>query len=212
MARHDNTVPHSGCVRAKPNFPNWFYHPNPGQCRWCGRPIKRADGTLNTRKRWHAACLDPYFVATRSDYAAQRLFERDGTKCACCGLDVVALANERDELIVKTQTDTNPCVADEWATFRHKLMALGFKERHLEYGRALYECDHVRSVWSSNGALEYFALTNMQILDAPCHSSKTRVDTKVWRAWHRAHCSVTMAPEIAALMDWHPENTPHARD
>lgn len=66
-----------------PPLPHW--NAGKGHCRWCGKPVHRADGTLNLRALWHPACVIAYKLATRSATQRQLLWRRDKGRCAACG-------------------------------------------------------------------------------------------------------------------------------
>ncbi len=61
-----------------------------GTCRWCAKPIVKADGAPDLRKTWHPACVTDYKIACSSSDQRRAVYARDKGVCARCGRDTDA--------------------------------------------------------------------------------------------------------------------------
>lgn len=43
-----------------PPKPKSYNTASKGTCRWCGKPILKKDGSVNTRAAWHPKCVQEY--------------------------------------------------------------------------------------------------------------------------------------------------------
>lgn len=77
----DLTVLPVGSPRARVPKPPYR---GPGLCRPCGLPILKRDGTPDTRRSWHAECVEPYLALTSSDALRRYIYRRDHGICANC--------------------------------------------------------------------------------------------------------------------------------
>ena len=70
----------------EPPKPPHYHNPLPGQCRWCGQLIFKADGqTLNKRANWHPACVKEYKLVAWPAVTRRAVFKRDKGVCIKCG-------------------------------------------------------------------------------------------------------------------------------
>lgn len=56
-----------------------------GQCRYCGKPILRDDGTINRRSTWHPLCVKEYKLIYFPKETRKAVWKRDRGVCAGCG-------------------------------------------------------------------------------------------------------------------------------
>ena len=68
-----------------PPMPWWFGTPKWGICRWCNNTIFNDDGSVNTRRKWHPACLHDWSIIADNKYAKRCVKKRDKGICAKCG-------------------------------------------------------------------------------------------------------------------------------
>ena len=130
-----------------------------GTCRWCGEAIRQQSaarrGELDTRRRWHPACVDIYNQSDPRE--ARRLVrKRDRGRCAACGLDTYALRRR-----IRGRGS------------HRKLRELGYKPR-----KSLWELDHIVPL-IDGGSHE---ASNLQTLCTPCHKRKTAGEATERRA------------------------------
>lgn len=62
------------------------FNPPKGTCRWCAGEIRRADGRLDGRRRWHPECVHDFKMRTMAEYASWHLAGERGPQCASCGV------------------------------------------------------------------------------------------------------------------------------
>lgn len=70
----------------KPPKPPHYDNPDPGQCKWCGNTILKADGSVNKRSHWHPYCVKEYKLIHWPKVTRMAVYKRDKAKCACCGI------------------------------------------------------------------------------------------------------------------------------
>lgn len=58
---------------------------DPGQCRWCGESILKADGSTNKRAKWHPKCVMEYKLIHWPKETRRAVYKRDKGVCAKCG-------------------------------------------------------------------------------------------------------------------------------
>ena len=56
-----------------------------GQCRWCGEPVVKADGSVNRRARWHPSCVREYKLIHWPKETRKAVYRRDKGICGKCG-------------------------------------------------------------------------------------------------------------------------------
>ena len=67
-----------------PPMPWWFGTPQWGICRWCNNTIFKND-SVDTRRKWHPACLHDWSIIADNKYAKRCVKKRDKGICAKCG-------------------------------------------------------------------------------------------------------------------------------
>lgn len=69
----------------KPPKPIHYDNFAPGQCRFCGEPILKPNGNLNTRAFWHkTGCLQAYKAMYWPQETRKAVWKRDRGQCASC--------------------------------------------------------------------------------------------------------------------------------
>jgi 5-methylcytosine-specific restriction endonuclease McrA len=69
----------------KPPRPPFWTTAQGGECKFCGEPVLKEDGTPNRRLRWHRACSRVWRFANDRFYARQVVRARDKGLCVECG-------------------------------------------------------------------------------------------------------------------------------
>lgn len=70
----------------KPPKPDHYHTATPGQCRWCGKSVIKADGkTINKRANWHKDCVNEYKLIHWPRDTRKAVYKRDKGVCAKCG-------------------------------------------------------------------------------------------------------------------------------
>lgn len=122
-------------------------------CRWCDKPILKADGTPDRRRNWHPDCAEAYLIRNRPPMLRLAVWKRDKGKCAACGRE-----HGQEERIARAAR-------------------AGYKPS--DYALAqdpAWEADHVVPL-IDGGA---FDLENVQTLCAvPCHRDKTAEENRI---------------------------------
>lgn len=139
-------------------------------CRWCQGPIPRGRRTLCSRE-----CSEEILVRTSASGARALVFERDGGRCAHCGLDTAAL---EVALLAAWRTAARRA-ARRWRPglmtphqFAGDAVGLWRTARGFTWEGTLWNVDHVRPVVEGGGAC---GLANLRTLCVPCHRVETRV-------------------------------------
>lgn len=68
-----------------PPKPPFYTTAQPGQCRWCGQQILKADGSVNKRANWHPKCVAEYKLIHWPGETRKAVYKRDKGICAKCG-------------------------------------------------------------------------------------------------------------------------------
>lgn len=154
-------------VRQPPPYSN---HPK-GTCRLCGKAILKDDGSPDTRKNWHRACVWDWKIATSSASARDALLTRDGGRCADCGIVCYraepgpkwAPTYPADYVFVGAVRVEHWCTRVNWVEVR------------------AWHGDHDIPLWSVDksapGALRYWMLDNLVTRCEPCHKEKSAAET-----------------------------------
>jgi hypothetical protein len=161
----------------RPPLPHW--DKGQGFCRWCGEATK---GKL----LWHqGACLDAFFLATRSASQRRVCMDRDKGVCRACGLDTIKqerLARDTVHLVNRlVQMDLRQEGNFAWNDWRRKdaMVKEGMKNRGLVIpGGAWWQADHRKPLVEANGDLSYWAAENLQTLCHWCHAKKSAADNR----------------------------------
>lgn len=120
-------------------------------CRWCNKPLLKADGSPDLRRNWHPECAEAFMIRNHPRELRFAVFKRDHGVCARCGRDWAA-AQEID-----------------WGKTARR--ALWWKAQVPQW-----EADHIQPL-KEGGA---FDLDNVQTLCAvPCHREKTAEENRV---------------------------------
>lgn len=178
-----------------------------GTCQWCEGAIMdpKKPGQVNRRRGWHDGrlgepdCLFQYYVHTRQPEALAFLLNRDGPRCAGCGVIAGRWDGEpRDPAKMRTW-------GPSWAR---------------RYPEAIWAAPYTAVTWSAALQVDhrlalaivvltipeadrwlYWGPMNLQALCHPCHVAKTRqdvIDLKLTRARLDAEAR---SGEVAPLTD-----------
>ena len=119
-------------------------------CRWCKKEC------LGKRRTYCSQdCIDEWLLRSRSEVAAQKVFERDRGICAVCGVDCELLFRQLRGL--------------PWLE-RHELCRQYGIPVHRLSGKRIWDVDHITEVVKGGGSC---GLENLQTLCLPCHKAKT---------------------------------------
>lgn len=69
-----------------PPKPKSYDTASKGTCRWCGNPILKKDGSVNTRAAWHPKCVQEYKLIFWPAVTRRAVWARDKGKCRSCGV------------------------------------------------------------------------------------------------------------------------------
>lgn len=151
----------------KPPMPPGFGAKNePGWCRWCGREIWKNYATRKlSRRRWHPACLDQFFILTRPEATRRAVWDRDEGRCYICGK--------------QHQATPRLIWTDEYGDIGKGTLPQSHIGWTLPSG---WQAEHKVPLWKvahlpDAERLKYFLLDNIGIAcDRPCHENKTRAE------------------------------------
>lgn len=161
----------------------------PGQCRWCGKPVKPP------RQSWcDDTCVQAYLIRARPEAARRAVYARDRGMCAICGLDTdqvqIELRAISRVLGGADATELNallPLVTRELARFApYHVRLVPYTLSEFSYHRnrtevkihhcwklsytSLWEADHIIPVVEGGGSS---GLENLRTLCKPCHRLET---------------------------------------
>ena len=144
-----------------------------GRCRVCLEPLpKRRRGFCSDEHR------NAFYMATSSDFARRKVFERDKGVCANCGLDADALevrvfgfSTMVKKLRRKQEAQALMLPREERIAKVNALMENGWPKLS-PHPSSLWACDHIEPVADFGS----FDLSNCQTLDLRCHSEKTSME------------------------------------
>lgn len=120
-------------------------------CRWCKKEVPKRRRTMCSD-----ACADEISIRRSGAIARARVFDRDGGKCAACGLDTLrvwGLVSELESVMERAR-----------GIYVHAVLGI-------PYGRTcVWDVDHIKPVEEGGGAC---GLENLQTLCIWCHKKKT---------------------------------------
>ena len=183
--------------RKMPKPAGWFWdqkdpdvHPENGRlaCRWC-------KGRVDGRRKSYCSdkCSFEWTRRVRWRVTRAYVFELRKGKCEKCGLDLRLI----DESFCRKQMEyarriENGVAPSQWRKYKPPVHvdssgrpfsypywrekfneAIAWAERNKCVGRSVWDLDHVVPI-SLGG--DWFALSNLMLLDTACHRAKTRED------------------------------------
>lgn len=137
-------------------------------CRWCGVEVGKG------RQTWCSqACVDQFLVRRSAAGARRFILERDGGRCAGCGMECERIHGllRRLEYGLRfgwRDTRARRRVVERWATAGRRLRAL-LVESGYDVGRSLWDADHIVPVVLGGGPEP----ENLRTLCQVCHKVET---------------------------------------
>lgn len=115
MAAEDMMRARKTTVRAFPE-PETMKRGIYGSCKWCGLEIlDEKTGQRSTRRYWHPACKDEYFLHTRSEEQRAFVIARDGEKCSQFGGRPMKWLRGDAAMIVAPSWTSEPWALEFWS-------------------------------------------------------------------------------------------------
>ncbi len=160
----------------------------PGWCKWCHGQIIE-NGKVNKRRYWHPDCAHQFNLHKDTETQFRFLVDRDGKKCAKCGLDT----GRWQRGMIKRITDRNifsgmrdqdwareywpdpgpgnwmDKTPEERATGEHQ-MIYRTHDLQVDHRVPLWAVAHLPDVYRQ----PYFGPRNLWLLCSVCHKAKTK--------------------------------------
>jgi 5-methylcytosine-specific restriction endonuclease McrA len=144
-----------------------------GTCRWCGKPVNEP-----RRYFWHKACLDEYEgILDELAQPHSALWERQGGRCAICGLPLWAMSTVRnrwDHRWHGRPYQTKLPKRKKW-----RVVDVGWNDDHIiPLVDALPHADDPLWAWR---------LSNRQAVCIGCHKAKTAAEATRRAVWRKQY-------------------------